>query len=384
MNKNVFITLKKELRSFFRDKKTMLRMFLFPLIIPAMIMLYGTMYETMDAEENMSYDIGVNYEVSEEEKEILDRLNVHYKRYGTLEELQEEYENKDIEGYITYEDTAKEYKVYTNNSGTDGMALNETLAVYLENYNDYLTNLYLVEHQVDLNEAYNHFNVEYEDLSNTNFMITIMLTVSFTYIIMAICMATSGMATGVTATERENGTLETILTFPIKKTELLTGKYLSSVIVGFIASFIGFILTIGSLMIGKNIYTMFEGFELILSFKSIVGSLIIIAGASFFIAGVAFALTCFSKTYKEAQSAVSLLNMVSIVPLFVSILEIEVTNAYYLIPICNFEQVLMDLFTNSASLGNLLITIGSTIVYIGIVLFYIVKSYNSEKILFAK
>lgn len=384
MNKNVLITLKKELRSIFRDKKTILRMLLFPLIIPAMIVLYGTMYDSVEESETANYNIGINYEISEEEKAILDELNISYTKYDSKSDLSGEYNNKNIEGYIIYDETSNEYTIYTNNSTTSGMTLNATLAQYLESYSDYLTNAYLINHGIDLNEAYNHFNVEYEDLSNSNYMLTVLLTVSFTYIIMAICMATASMATGVTATERENGTLETILTFPIKKTELLTGKYLSSVIVGFIASLVGFLLTIGSLIVGKHIYTMFEGFELILSFKSIIGSLIIISSASFFIAGVAFALTCFSRTYKEAQSAVSLLNMVCVVPLFVSILEVEMTNLYYLIPICNFEQVLMDLFTNSASLTNILITIGSTILYISIVLFYIVKSYNSEKILFAK
>ncbi len=384
MNKNVLITLKKELRSIFRDKKTVLRMLLFPLIIPAMIMLYGTMYDSAEESESMSYTIGINYDITDGEKEILDSLNIDYIKYDTKDELDKEYESNNIAGYVTYNEKSNEYKIYTNSSNTNGMSLNVILSQYLESYSDYLTNAYLISHGIDLNEAYNHFEVDYEDLSNTNYMLNVVLTVSFTYIIMAICMATSSMATGVTATERENGTLETILTFPIKKTELLTGKYLSSVIVGFIASLVGFVLTVGSLLVGKHVYTMFEEFEFILSFESIFGSLIIIAGASFFIAGVAFALTCFSRTYKEAQSAVSLLNMVCIVPLFVSILELDLNASYYLIPICNFEQILMDLFTNTASLSNVLITIGSTIVYIGVVLFYIVRSYNSEKILFAK
>ena len=384
MNKNVLITIKKELRSIFRDKKTILRMLLFPLIIPAMIVLYGTMYDSTEDLEDNEYHIGVNYEVSDEEKEILNDMHIHYTKYDDKDILDKEYDKKGIEGYILYEETTNEYKIYTNSSSTSGMILSTVLEQYLESYSDYLTNVYLLEHEIDLNEAFYHFTVSSEDLSNSNYMLTIMLTVSFTYIIMAICMATSSMATGVTATERENGTLETILTFPIKKTELIVGKYLSSVIVGFIASLVGLLLTIVSLSIGKNIYTMFEGFELILSLKTILGSLIIIVCASFFIAGVALALTCFSRTYKEAQSSVSLLNMVSIVPLFVSILDIEISNVYYLIPICNFEQMLMELFTNSARLGNMLIMIGSTVVYIGIVLFYIIKLYKSEKILFAK
>lgn len=383
MNKNIFITIKKELRSIFRDKKTITRMLLFPLIIPAMIILYGTMYNSVEEQNTTEYKIGINYNLSNTEKELLKNLNINTEQYEK-DELKKEYDNKNIEGYIEYNKDNNEYIIFTDSSSTNGMVLNSLLTEYLEEYSNYLTNVYLLDHNINLEEAYNHFNVLYEELSSSNYMLSILLVVSFTYIIMAICMATSSMATGVTATERENGTLETILTFPIKKTDLIIGKYLSSVIVGFIASLIGFILTIASLLIGKNYYTMFDGFDLSLSFTSIIGSILVIASASFFIAGVALALTCFSKTYKEAQSAVSILNMLCIVPMFVSLIELELTRTYYLIPICNFEQILMDLFTNTATIGNILITLISTIFYIGIVLIYIIKSYNSEKILFAK
>ncbi len=384
MNKNILITIKKELRSIIRDKKTILRMLLFPLIIPAMIMLYGTMYDTIEETSENTYKIGIDYEISSEEREILNSLKIEYKKCDSKECLDESYHNNEISGYISFKKETNTYEIYTDSSSTNGMMISAVLEEYLNSYSTLLTNTYLLNKNIDLNEAYNHFNITYEDLSNSNYMLSILLSVSFTYIIMAICMSTSSMATGVTATERENGTLETILTFPIKKTELLTGKYLSAVILGFLSSIIGFILTIASLIIGKHFYTMFEGFELVLSFKTIVGSLLIIFCASFFIAGVALALTSFSRTYKEAQSSTTMLQMLCIVPMFVSLIEMEITNIYYIIPICNFEQALMDLFTNSASLGNILLTICSTIIYIIIVLTYIIKTYNSEKILFAK
>ena len=37
MNKNIITTLKKEIRSIFRDKKTLRTMLVFPVIIPIMI-----------------------------------------------------------------------------------------------------------------------------------------------------------------------------------------------------------------------------------------------------------------------------------------------------------------------------------------------------------
>jgi len=384
LNKCILITIKKELRSILRDKKTITRMLLFPLIIPLMIMLYGTMYDTIEETEDITYKIGIDYKVEEKEKAILDSLKIEYMTCENKECLDTSYNNKEIEGYVSYNQESNTYQIYTDSSTTNGMRISTIIEEYLNSYSTLLTNTYLTSQNIDLEKTYNHFNIDYIDLGTSNYMLSILLSVSFTYIIMAICMATSSMATGVTATERENGTLETILTFPIKKTDLLTGKYLSSVMLGFISSLIGFLLTIASLIIGKHIYTMFDGFELILSVKTIIGSLVVIICASFFIAGVALALTSFSKNYKEAQSATALLNMVCLIPMFVSLIEMELTNMYYIIPICNFEQVLMDLFTNNCSLTGILLTIGSTLIYIIGILFYIIKSYNSEKILFAK
>lgn len=380
MSKKIFITIKKELRSIFRDRKSIVRMFLFPLIIPAMIIFYGILYDNIDNEE-ITYTVGVNYEISEVEKQIADTLNIQYKEYNTKKELENAYQEKQIGGYLIYEDN--NYTIYTDQSATSGMTINALLTEYLENYSQYLTNQYLTEEGIDLDKAYNHFTYESQDIGESNYFLQVILLVSITYIIMSICLSTSNMATSTTAAEKENGTLETILTFPIKRTELLIGKYLSSAIIGFITSLIGLILMIISLYYSKENYNVFSTINLSIDLSTIIISIIIIFLASFFIASIAFALTCYSKTYKEAQSASQLLNMISIIPMFVNLFETKITYYYYLIPICNYEQILIDLFSNNITLTNLLLTIISTFIYIVVVITYIIKAYNSEKILYS-
>ena len=68
--------------------------------------------------------------------------------------------------------------------------------------------------------------------------------------------------------------------------------------------------------------------------------------------------------------------------MFVSILELDVSLAYYLIPVCNFEQLLQELLLSRISIMNLLVTIISTIVYTYIVVKLIIRLYNGEKILY--
>ncbi|HAB67266.1 MAG TPA: hypothetical protein DCE23_07855, partial [Firmicutes bacterium] len=75
MNKNILITLKKELRSIFRDKKTITRLLLFPLIIPVIIIIYGEIFNSLENDVT-KYNIGLNYEVGEVEKNFIESNNL--------------------------------------------------------------------------------------------------------------------------------------------------------------------------------------------------------------------------------------------------------------------------------------------------------------------
>ena len=79
MNKNnILITIKKELRSIFRDKKTICYIFGFPFIIAFLIFLMGYMEDAiMNEDSDTKYSIGINYEVNEIEKTLMeDDLNI--------------------------------------------------------------------------------------------------------------------------------------------------------------------------------------------------------------------------------------------------------------------------------------------------------------------
>ena len=83
MNKtNIFITIKKELRSMFRDKKTLLMIFGFPFIIAFFIFLMGFMEDSVMGEGGTVYTVGFNYTVNEVEKTLLEQYSLEYKEYN--------------------------------------------------------------------------------------------------------------------------------------------------------------------------------------------------------------------------------------------------------------------------------------------------------------
>lgn len=379
MNKSILITVKKEIRSIFRDKKAVTTIFLVPLIIPFFIFFMGYIYDNMDS-DNQMYAIGMDFEASLTEQELLNKYNLQYNNYENIDKMEKAYDKGDIVAYISHDNN--KYKVYTDSS-TDGMVVKELLESYFKDYSTYLTQQYLIAHDINLNEAYNTFTIENIEMNqSSDFLLNLILNFSFTYIIYAICMATSSMSTSTTASERENGTLETLLTFPIKKTNLIIGKYFSSVLIGFLASLFGLIVTLISILIAKNTFSTYESLVIDFSVTNILISIMTIVLASLFIGGLALALTAFAKSYKEAQSSAQLLSICAVIPMFVSMMNISITSSAYIIPIFNYVQILMQLFAGSLNITNLLLMTISTIIYIILIITYIIKAYNSEKVLF--
>jgi hypothetical protein len=68
--------------------------------------------------------------------------------------------------------------------------------------------------------------------------------------------------------------------------------------------------------------------------------------------------------------------------MFVSILNIRINNYYYLIPMCNYVQILQELLVGKTTMMNIGLTIISTVVLSYLIIKLIIKLYNSEKILF--
>lgn len=381
MNKNsIIITIKKELRSILRDKKTLTTLLIFPILIPIMIFLYAYIYDNQSQESY--YTIALDYELNATEKSLLEECYLKPKYYSDKSKMEEAYKKHEVSGYISYNNNQKKYTIYTNEDSEEGMYVSSYATSYLEAYNNYLAKIYLISEDIDIDTAYNNFTYEITDLDGENFILKIIFSISFTYIIMSIVLSCTNMATSATAVEKENGTLETLLTFPIRTNELITGKYLASFIVGLVTSLIGLILTVLSILIASNLFTIFETITISINLQTIIIGIVTCIASAFFIAGLSIAVTSFSKTYKEAQSSSQILSILTIVPMMVSLIDVEIKTPYYLIPIVNYVQLLMDVFTGNFNYLNIVVVILSTIIYVIAVITYIIKQYKSERVLF--
>lgn len=382
MKNNLWNILKKELMDMFRDKKSLMMMLLIPALIPLIMLGMSAFFESEMSKDIEEYNkIGITYEMTEEEKAIAKEMNIELIS-GTKEELEQKYKDEKISLYVSKNDN-----IYTiNNDGsTISTHANELMKAYFDVYKAYLQQNYLKESNIDVNELLSIITVEENVLEQDNFAAGYIKNYSFLFIIMAITVSATYPATDTTAGEKERGTLETLLTFPINSKDIILGKFFGVTISSIITGVISLILAILSLVIAQDMFTIYEGANILFNSASVFFSVIIIIVYSIFISGLCISIASKSKSFKEAQSALTPLTFISFFPsMIVFMMGISATNLLSIIPFLNYTVVFMEINNGIINYSNILLMLISTIVYISIILTYIIRQYKSEKVLFSK
>ena len=382
MKNNLWNILKKELREMFRDKKSLSMMLVIPIFVPLIVLGMSALFEVQANKDIEEYNkIGFAYELSEEEKNIAKELNIEVNE-GNEDELKTKYKNDEIDLYITKDGN----KYILNGNDSDVTTYAKTLMEsYFNVYKEYLQSGYLQANNVNPNDVLNIITVEENITEEENMFVSYIRNYAFVFIIMAITVSATYPATDTTAGERERGTLETLLTFPIKSRDIIVGKFLAVTIASILTGIISLILAIISVAIAQNAFSIYEGLNIMFSPISILLSVIIIIAYSFFISGLCIAIASSSKTFKEAQSALTPLTFISLFPGMIAfMIGVTGTPLLSIIPFINYVVVFTDTSAGNVDWLNIALMVISTIIYISIVLTYIIKQYKSEKILFSK
>ena len=372
--------LKKELKETFRDKKSLAMMLVIPIMIPLIIIFMSYIFDTtVDKDVNTYNKIGFVYELSDDEKNITHNMNIDVV-IGTKEELDKKLDNKEIYAYIIKDNNKYTITSTTSENATYAASLSKK---YLEVYKDYLSSNYLMDHNINPNDVINIIEIDTNVIESDNFMSKYIISYSFLFIIMAITVSATYPATDATAGEKERGTLETLLTFPIKSRDIIIGKYLSVSLSSIITGVISLLLTDLTLLFLPQMFNIYKGMSLAFSVPMLLLALLIIVSFSMFISGLTIAIASKAKTFKEAQSSLTPLNFISFFPGMIAYFaEIKSTVILSLIPFLNYSLIFTDVANNNINFMEILLMLASTIVLTSIVLYIIIKQYKSEKVLF--
>lgn len=379
MNKTLLI-LKKELREVFRDKKSLAMMLIIPVLIPLIIIGMSALFESETSTDVNTYNkIGFNYELSDIELEILDSLEIDYSINDT-EDLEEEFNKQEINSYITKENN--HYVINYDSANIESSGSASLAESFLETYKSVLEENYLSNSNVDVSEFNNLLTYEEKTQEQQNYFANYIVNYAFLFILMAITVSATYPATDATAGEKERGTLETLLTFPIKSKDIIIGKLLSVTLSSIITGVLGLILSVLAIIYVGNTYDIYSGTEL-LNAPIIIYALIIIIAYSIMISGLCIAIASMSASFKEAQSALTPLTFIAFFPgMIVFMIDISNNAILSLIPFINFSMIFTDVTNNNLNILYLILMFISTIVIITIVITYIIRQYKSEKILF--
>ncbi len=381
MKNKVKYILKKELRETFRDKKSLLMMLIIPLMIPLLVIGMSFLFENETKKSINDYNnIGFINTLSNLEESIAQSLNIDI-TYDTKENLEKSLKDGLIEAYV--EQKSNNYLIHYKDSNINSSMGASLVESYLNTYKKYLQQNILKENNISEEDFNNIITYEYIKTEEQNFYANYVVNYAFMFIIMAITVSATYPATDTTAGEKERGTLETLLTFPLKSKDIILGKFYSVTISSIITGLLSLILALTSLSFVQNKYSIYAGISL-LNNRVIIVSIFLILIYSLLISGLSIAIASMSKTFKEAQSALTPLTFISFFPGMIAFL-LNIKNSFILslIPFLNTTLLIEDAVNNNLNYLYLFLTFISTIIFISIVICYIIKQYKSEKVLFS-
>ena len=202
-------------------------------------------------------------------------------------------------------------------------------------------------------------------------------------------------AIDATAGEKERGTLEALLVSPVRRQEVVVGKFLATMLFGLAAAImaiLGYVLggtvlrSLFTAQLGEqgSAMTAMMGGSLSVDFLSVlmlIVSSLLMAGL---VGAVLISITMFARSFKEAQTYIAPLSFVIIIPVigvqFATLLDL--TNAMYLVPFLNMMLVMDQIVKGNVALLPLLITWGSTLVYTAILLVFADAAFRRESVIF--
>ncbi|HUG11314.1 MAG TPA: ABC transporter permease [Opitutaceae bacterium] len=217
------------------------------------------------------------------------------------------------------------------------------------------------------------------------------------YIIIILCL-TGAMypAIDLTAGEKERGTMETILCSPVGRLDLVLGKFLlvmtaalATVVCAIISMGLSFVA--GGMIIGKMIGggapgaggAAMGGLPVMIDPMGIVAVFALVIPVSVFFAGLLLAVALFAKSYKEAQSYVSPLILVAIIPSVLGLLPgFELNNTLALVPVLNICLVSKEILSGVYDWTHITIVFGSMCVYAAASIAFCVAMFRRESVLF--
>ena len=210
------------------------------------------------------------------------------------------------------------------------------------------------------------------------------------YFVILLCL-TGAMypAMDLTAGEKERGTIETILCSPISRTHLVLGKFLMVLTASIATAILSLASMAVSFGVGKKLLlgvargAADSAMQITISGKGVASIFFVVLPLAVFFSAALLAISLFAKSFKEAQSYLSPLMIIAVLPAVAALLPgVELNTALALVPVLNTSLVSKEIITGTYHWNYITLIFVSSSVYAAIALAIAVKLFQREDVLF--
>ena len=390
----IFTIFKKELKDTLRDKRTLMMMLVIPILVFPIIMNIFVGVSATFSEEAATKKVKIGF-VGEKDNYVLKQLKNLPKEMGKKEivfysdsiQLKKDlkldsiqigmFSEKEFSANLTAQKPAKLVVFY---NATD-VGMKDRAEIYINTIEDIARQERILDLKLD-EAKLTPIVTQYSNVASSVEMIGKLAGGILPYIFIAFgflgCMYPAiDLFTG----EKERGTIETLLTTPVARWQILFGKMGVVVLSGLLAStaaLLGLSLSIEVLDVVENaeLLAIIHG---ILSVKFILLLYALLIPLTVFFAGVMIPIAVYAKSFKEAQSIITPLNIVMVLPAMVGFfpgIELNLTTAC--IPVVNIVLATKDLIAGTLDMGLLAISFGVMFAIATLAVFVSYKQFDKE------
>lgn len=390
----IFTIFKKELMDTIRDKRTIMMMLVIPILLFPIILnvFIGVSKSFHEEAASKTIKIGViadknNYVVDQLydlPQELGKREIIHYSDTNALiADLQIDsiqaglYMSRKFNSTMANLHPAQ-ISIYFN---ATEMGMQQRAESLISSIDNITTQSRLIDLNIDPTSI-QPFELKYRNVASEKEMVGKLAGGILPYIFIAFgflgCMYPAiDLFTG----EKERGTIETLLTTPVARWKILFGKMGVVVLSGLVASsaaLLGLFLSIEVLDIVQD-PKILGIIHSVLNLKFIVMLYLLLIPLTIFFAGVMIPVSIYAKSFKEAQSIITPLNIVMVLPAMVGFFPgIELNSVTAMIPVVNIVLATKEMIAGTLEMNYLFISFGIMLVLAVIAVFISYKRFDKE------
>ncbi len=386
--KKVFSVFRKEFKDTLRDRRTVMMMILVPIVLyPLLFSLMGQMMvvgkKNLESEKSQIAFIP-------DLPPVLDSLLHEDKNLemSVSPNPAEDLTSRKIHAWLEVKNFEKKDSIFVYfDAAMDRSRLaRDRLETLIDSYKDQLKAEILVNHglQPETLEPIGFRQINTAPPSRMGAMIMgVMIPM---LLLVTLVLGAMYPAIDLTAGEKERGTLETILTVPVSRLELLMGKYLTVSTIALITGTLNLIsmwlaYSLGFIQLGVAAGRL----EFSFSPVNILILFIVIIPLALFISAAVLSVSIFARSFKDAQNLVTPLYLILMLPAIItSVPGIELNNILALVPIVNVSLLFEEIMLNNYSFEMIFAVFLSNTIFAALTLLIFSKLFNAEEVLFGE